>query len=307
MGFTKVGLALGAALLLRAAEAGAQAPYSLPWQLRPVAAGNVVRSDTAVALMEDPATGDGGSTVASMLLASYKVTPALAPLVRLGLVRQSPPAGASSTALVNPALGALYGLKLSDTLKLGLFVGVTIPVGQGGGNSPDAARLAAAKAGILARSAMDNAMFAVNDLTIFPGAGLAYVAGGLTVQGEVTVLQLFRVRGDEAPAAGMPPPNPDSKKTNSTMGLHVGYFVIPQISLGGELRYQRWLSTPKAVDADPTDTLRDNLTFAVGPRGHFQLGEKVWLRPGVAYAQGLDDPMSAASYRIVKVDVPVEF
>lgn len=48
-------------------------PYSLPWQLRPAVAGNVVRSDTALALYEDPTTGQSGSTVASMLLASYKV------------------------------------------------------------------------------------------------------------------------------------------------------------------------------------------------------------------------------------------
>ena len=66
-----------------AAPAAPPPPYSLPWQLRPVAAVNVVRSDTAVAFY-DNGMGATGSTVATMLLASYKVTPSLAPMVRLG-------------------------------------------------------------------------------------------------------------------------------------------------------------------------------------------------------------------------------
>ena len=62
-------------------------PYSLPWQLRPVTVGNVVRSDTAMAFYED-AMGNSGSTVASTLLASYKITPEIAPMVRMGFVQQ---------------------------------------------------------------------------------------------------------------------------------------------------------------------------------------------------------------------------
>src|SRR6187397_977069 len=50
-------------------------PYSIPWQLRPAAAATVVRSDTAMAFYENPATGESGTTVASMLLGSYKITP----------------------------------------------------------------------------------------------------------------------------------------------------------------------------------------------------------------------------------------
>src|SRR5260221_7723797 len=51
-------------------------PYSLPWQLRPAAPASVVRSDTSVAFY-DGAAGQAGSTVATMLLASAKVTPSL--------------------------------------------------------------------------------------------------------------------------------------------------------------------------------------------------------------------------------------
>ncbi|HEY0711359.1 MAG TPA: hypothetical protein VGF45_01700, partial [Polyangia bacterium] len=51
-------------------------PYSLPFQLRPVTVGNVLRSDTTMAFYEN-AKGEAGESVASMLLASYKLTPDL--------------------------------------------------------------------------------------------------------------------------------------------------------------------------------------------------------------------------------------
>src|SRR5688572_24548006 len=59
-------------------------PYSLPFQLRPVVVGNVVRSDTAFAFYEAPASapnaGNAGSTVVTTLLGTLKVTDQLAPL-----------------------------------------------------------------------------------------------------------------------------------------------------------------------------------------------------------------------------------
>src|SRR5579859_8048579 len=143
------------------------APYSLPFQLRAASPASVVRSDTAIASYK--AADQGGTTIASMLLASYKVTPDLAPFVRLAWVHNAPPVGDSGSALVNPAVGATYGIKLGDDFRLGLFLGFALPVGQGGGNSGDKAAYAAAGSGVYARSAMDNAMFAVNYFTVFPG------------------------------------------------------------------------------------------------------------------------------------------
>jgi hypothetical protein len=272
-------------------------PYSLPWQLRPVAAANVVRSDTAVTFY-DNAAGESASTVASTLLLSYKVLPRLAPIVRLAYVHNSPGSGASSgNAFVNPLVGATYGLDLAPGLKLGLFVGVTIPVGQGGDQKPAMDSTAAAAAsGINARSAMDNALFAVNFLTVLPGVGLAYSKAGFTGQLEATVLQLTRVRNKDI--------DTDSKRTNFTAGLHLGYFVIPMLSFGGELRYQRWLSDPGFLAMFPER--RETATFAFGPRAHFKIGSR-WFRPGLAYAQGIDDPMKARKDRIVQIDLPFVF
>jgi hypothetical protein len=149
---------------------------------------------------------------------------------------------------------------------------------------------------------MDNAMFAVNYFTAIAGGGIAYVDHKLTVQLEATLLQLFRVRGDNAAAAT------DSTRTNSTVGLHAGYFIIPMLSLGGELRYQRWLSTPTQISmmnkVDIPGFAKDTVTFAIGPRAHFQVGKGMFLRPGIAYARGLDKPLTDATNNMVQVYVP---
>lgn len=281
----------------------AAAPYSLPFQLRPAAAGTVVRSDTAVAFYKPDAATSGGSTVATTLLGSLKITPEFSPLVRLGLVQNSPPglAGAptpdSATAVMNPVVGAIYGLKPASDLRLAFFLGVAIPVGSGGGDDADAATRAALAAGVLARSAMDNAMFAVNYLTVFPGVDIAWVSHGFTLQGEATLLELGRVRGAAKDA--------DSSRTNLTLGVHAGYFIVPELSLGIELRHQRWLSTPAMVTAVPA--ARDNTTVAAGVRLHFQLSDTVWFRPALAYARALDEPMTDANYNIVQLDLPFSF
>jgi hypothetical protein len=279
-------------------------PYSLPWQLRPVAAANVIRSDTAFAFYDNGA-GASGSTVATMLLASYKVTPSLAPMVRLGFVKNDAPAtGPDGTSFVNPIVGATYAGKV-NALRWAGFLGATIPIGMGGGNTPGPGAATADASGIRARSAMDNAMFAVNYFTAIVGGGVAYVDHKVTVQAEATLFQLFRVRGDSAASST------DSTRTNSTIGLHAGVFVIPMLSLGGEIRYQRWLSTPTQLSmgnkVDLADFAKDTLTVAVGPRAHFAIGNGMWLRPGISYARGIDRPLTDASYNVVQVDLPLYF
>lgn len=255
--------------------------------------------------------------MATMLLFSYKVMDNFAPLVRVGHVTTKVEGSDRVSAFINPVVGGTYSVPLGDDLKLGLFLGIALPFGQGGGERPadpnadTNKHYAAAGSGIYARSAMDNAMFAVNYLTVFPGAGVAYVKDGLTLQAEATVLSLNRARGGDAAEV-------DKSRWNFTTGLHVGYFFIPMLSAGVDLRYQRWLSTPKFVEADedlPDDAqrgVRDQATFAVGPRFHFQVGDGMWLRPGIAYARGIDKPMSGADtgptgYNIIHVDVPFAF
>jgi hypothetical protein len=271
-------------------------PYSLPWQLRPVTAANVVRSDTTVSFHE--LAGGPASTVASTLLLSYKILPRFAPVVRMAFIHNAPGAApGSGNALVNPLVGATSSFDLAPGLRLGVFLGFTVPIGQGG-DAPAGmnATAAAAAAGINARSAMDNALFAVNYFTAIPGVGLAYTRAGFTAQIEATVLQLVRVRNKAL--------EKDRSRTNFTSGLHLGYFIIPMLSVGGELRFQRWLSDPAILTMWPDR--RETISFALGPRAHFKLGNR-WLRPGIAYAQGIDAPMKTRKDRIVQIDIPFVF
>jgi len=273
-------------------------PYALGWSLRPVQPVNVVRSDTSIGLFDDG--GMAGSTVASTFLASYKLTPTLAPLFRIAVVRHDPAMGASASAISNPLLGVIWSpAGIRAPFKVGVFGGLALPLGSGGGNSPDMAALGSIRAAAIARSSMDNAMFAVNDLTPIAGADLAYVAHGLTIQAEVTLFELIRARGSSA--------QPDAFKTNVTTGLHAGYFLLPQLSASGELRYQRYLSTPSFVELDPTGASRDAWSAAIGLRAHVALGGTRWLRPGLSYARGLDEPAAHRRYQSIQIDVPFVF
>lgn len=284
-------------------------PYSIPFQLRPAAAVTVMRADTSFGMYDDPAAPSAdGTAIVSTLLGSYKLTDNLVPLVRVGMVSNSPPGSAEgAVGFLNPVVGASYILPLTPELRFAGFFGMSLPLGSGGGDTPNPAKATANAAGIRARSAMDNALFAVNDVALMPGVDLAYVAHGFTLQAEATLVQLFRARGEGARNAAGAQINPDSSRTNFTAGLHAGYFVYPELSFAAELRHQRWLSTPRAIANDATGTLRDTTTVAFGPRVHFKVGDKSWIRPALALALGLDDPQQRWESKSVQLDIPVIF
>lgn len=274
-------------------------PYSPPWALRPIVPISVVRLDTTIAAFTR--NDSAGVTVAIMPLVGYKLTPHLMALVRWGLIGHAPPETnlTGSVSVANPLFGGIYGVKLPAGLRLGLFLGITVPLGTGGygdartgAGDPNVA--AATQGGLLARSAMDNVMFAVNDVSLVPGVDFAYVGHRLTVQIEVTLLQLMRVKNEATQI--------DAFRTNSTYGLHLGYFVARWLSLATELRYQRWLSTPAAVEADATGVLRHNLTLALGPRFHIKAPYGTF-RPSLAYAASLLGVLARDSYHIVLIDL----
>ena len=221
------------------------APYSLPWLLRPVMPGTVVRLDETLAFFEDPASGSGGGTYVTSLIATWRASPRWVPIFRETFIHNDPPAGATraASAFSNPLLGVNYLRPFSRDWRFSGFFASTIPIGSGGGDDPDPDRAAAQTAAIPARSSMDNALFAVNYWTVIGGLGVARVTPGLTLQAEVTVLQLFRVRG---------PDTQDGTRTNFTAGLHAGHFFSPRVSIGGEVRMQRWLTNAAPVRSDPS-------------------------------------------------------
>jgi hypothetical protein len=307
------------------------APYSLPWQLRPVTVGNFVRWDNTLARYEG-ADSRLGFTYVSILNGAVKIPgtgkqpgTGLGVLLRLPFVYDTAPGGPRGAAIGNPLLGAVYSPKLPGPFKLNFCLGFTLPVGMGGGDktpgppaTPAIGEKDARVKAIPARAGMDNALFAVNDVAITPGVSFAYVAHRLTVQVDAGIFGLVRVRGCSTAALC---DQPEEAKTNFTTGMHLGYFILTekvlQISLGLDMRYQRWLNAPLSVEnTKPTvangytsqSAAYDNLTFAIGPRFHIPIG-KMWLRPGIAYSRALDKPMSASTpnYHLFQIDVPLQF
>lgn len=265
-------------------------PYSLPWYLRSAAAVNVVKSDTSIGF------ADPGTAITTSLTGGYRLVPDVALALRVAWSSFSPETGSSGTGLANPLVSGSYTPWLTDELRLAVSAGATVPIGQGGGNDPDPATRTAATIGLRNRVAMENALFAVNYLTLFAGADVAYFISGLTLQAEATFFQLLRVRGDVI--------DMDSARTNGTVGLHVGYQLFPGWFASGEVHLQRWLSTPSFIDAVPA--AREQGSFTLGVRGLIRAGS-VLIRPGVSFSMPIDDPMANEGWKIIQVDVPVIF
>jgi hypothetical protein len=273
--------------------------YSLPWLLRPAIPGNVVRVDETIAFYEDPVTGEAGRTYVTSFVASYKVSPELALIFRQAWVTNSAPDGGpdpSGSAFSNASLGGNYSQTFGKGWRWTGFLGSNIPWGSGGGDDPAPGDAAALTAGNAARSQMEGSIFAVNYWTIIFGGDLTYVSPEISLQAEATFFQLTRVRGPETQ---------DSSRTNFTGGIHAAHFFQPYVSLGAEFRIQRWLSNASPVVSDPS--ARQQLSYGIGPRFHFRIGEKCWLRPGVSYTRYLDHPLSAKEYNIVQIDLPYAF
>lgn len=294
------------AVLVAAAVASAQpdaapsrpAPYSLPWLLRSTAPVTVVRIDETLAFSDGTPAGASATTAVTSLTATYKASPRWVPLFRQSWAHQSVSNGSAALGgrgFSNPLAGVSYVRPLGGPWRSSVMLASTVPIGSGGGDSPDPRAAAAIAAAVPARSAMDNALFAVNYWTVVGGAGVSRVTPELTLQAEVTVLQLTRVRG---------PQTQDAHRTNFTAGLHAGHFVTPRVSVGAEIRMQRWMTDAAPVRADAA--AREQVTFAVGSRLHFKAGTR-WLRPGVSYTRALDAPMTRRHYDILQFDLPLAF
>jgi hypothetical protein len=263
-------------------------PAPLPWLLRPTGPATVLRSDTAVAVFDD------GSATTSILQGNYAVRQDLAVGLRVAGNVLAPDDGDTTSAFANPALLALWSPRVGLPVKLAVTGVVVLPLGQGAGADADPATSATVAAGVQTRQGMDNALFATNYATAVVGVGASWTRGPFAVVGEMTLLELVRVR--DVPQ--------DDARTNFTSGLHLAYSPLAALTLSCELHYQRWLSTPAVVDADPER--REQATWLVGARGWFKVGE-LKLRPGLSYARAIDAPMGESGYHIVQVDIPIVF
>jgi hypothetical protein len=255
-----------------------------------------LRAETAYAL--DAGTS---STLVQYLTGSYAIVPEASVFVRGGFVGFLPEATSATSAFTNATVGGLWAPKTRGPLRVAVALGMGLPVGQGGGDSPNAGEAAAIAAGNLARSRFEGSTtFLPNDVAPFLGGDLAWVTGEFTVQAEATLFEAVRVRADRT--------DPDANRTSMTAGLHAGYFILPELSISAELRDQTFLSTPVAVEQGKT--ARSWVTVGGGPRVHVRLADGIWLHPGLAFIQPLNDASpghSASSYHIIQLDVPLSF
>lgn len=283
---------------VRVAHADDSLRYSLPWHLHPVTIDDGVRIETAAAAFNDP-QGNLDIAMSTIFAASYKVTDRWAPLLRLGVIRNNAPGAAlDGSSFVNPVIGATYARR-ERNYHLALTLATTLPIGTGGGDAPDA-RVARSNAAALTARPADQAMFEVNYLTESVGVAAAYIDRGFTAQADATLQQAFRVRGSESADSS------DVARTSAAIGLHVGAFIGSHVSLGADLRYQRWLSQPTMMA--PTDTT----TVAFGPRVHFRLGKEIRIHPGLGLTRGFDSrglsaPLVTSQATTIQFDLPVTF
>lgn len=265
------------------------------WTLRPAMPGTALRLDTTAA----PSTMKGHTAVdtVTFLSGSYKLLPNFAVGGKFGVNHYDPAVGPSQTGNTNLLLNAQYGAPIGSYLHVAGVLGVSAPVGSGGGNSPDPSMLAAQAAGRYARAGMDNTIFSSNYLGFLGGADVAFHYRRFTAQAEASLSPLVRAKGELR--------SPDPEILAAGAGVMAGYFVLPRLSASAEARYSTTLSNPIGIQKDPS--ARDNLSFAAGLRGYVGLTETISFRPGVAYGAGIYGKVADLHYQFVQVDFPFVF
>ncbi len=277
------------------APAPSPSPIVPSWSMRGMSAAHFVRVEDSVGI---PSV-DGQHDIANvtMLGAGVKLSPNVGLSAKWGITRYMPDGASDVTAFSNPVVAASFSTDLHPMVRFATSLGLSAPVGSGGGDDPDPAAAAAQKAGAYTRASMDNIYFAVNETAVPLTGDVAFHYRGFTAQLGLALAPLLRSRGQEV--------LPDPARFAGTAGLSLGYFIVPQLSFLGELRYQRMLSTPEAVAKDPS--LRDNTSFALGARGYVPLTEKVSFRPGVAWGMGVEGKLAELHYQLMQADLPVVF
>jgi hypothetical protein len=272
----------------------APAPYVMPFQMRSASPRTGLRVDTLVAPYRYGA--DSALETVVFMSGQVRVQQHFFVQARWGFDDNRIGRGERNrTGFVNPSLGLIVAFPVGSLFRFAASTAIGFPLATGGGNEPDADGLLLQRQAALARSAMDNNAFAANDLGVPTGLSLAFVKRGLTAQVDGTIIASGRVKGTGG----------DGAKVNSTFGFFLGYLLVPEISIGAELRYQYYLLPPSLVDLDPS--ARDNLTAGGGGRIELELSDSVRMRPGICVSTGLAGYVEQQSFRMLQFDVPISF
>jgi len=268
-------------------------PYAAPFQLRGVFPRTGVRLDTILGLYD---ANDMHSQMTVLLAsAQWRVTESVALQVKWGVDSNQTGNDRSRTGIVNPTAGVLIGLPVGRDFRFALSTAFGLPIATGGGDDADPSDVALQREAQLARSAMDNTTFSINDVGFPTGLSFAFVRAGVTAQADATIIPSVRIKGASI--------QPDRYKCNTTYGAFLGYFVVPELSIGAELRFQWYLVPPQSAEKDPST--RQNLTAGGGVRFHLDVGDGVWVRPAISYGRGVSGPVQDQSFQMIQLDVPV--
>lgn len=229
------------------------------------------------------------ATLMTVLSASYAWTNSFSTFARLGSVYNASSGLPGAAGLANPALGVTVQFEVTKHLVIGGQLGITVPVGSGGGDSPSPAALRAWTNSI----DWGGAMFAVNHADIFHGARATYTIDALSLQLECTLHELLRVRGAAADPIG-------SAATVTGTTATVSYAVLPRLSLSTALSETRVWNTPAYVVADPNS--RVDYFFSAGVSTSVKVG-RTEIAPGISYARALDLPLSGAGFQVAEIDL----
>jgi hypothetical protein len=233
-------------------------------------------------------------TVLSVLTASYDLTDRWGAFARLGLVDNDPATGEAGRGMSNPALGFTYGRPLSDRYRLGLTLGVVLPLGSGGGDDPDPAVLNA----MLVATDWGGPMYGPDHLTPYVGASLTRSAGPLTLRARSTLYDANRVKGEKADPIG-----PTVIFTSSD--LLADYSINDRMSVFTQLAQTYYHNTPPFVAADAT--ARADHYLVGGVSFNFKLANGRSFQPSLAYGEAIDQPKTRRTFRLLELGTKLSF
>ena len=279
-------------------------PYALPFLLRGTNPANSLRIEGTYSSYETSPNDENGFIHIYTLSASKKLSPSLAIYSKIAVAHINPNGQYENSIIYsNPLIGVLNNAQLAENFKFSMSLGVTAPIGSGGGNDANSSVRTANGIAQLSRSAMENSLYASNYIAIIPGVDFTYLRNDFQIQFESTLFQLLRVNGERL--------DKDKYRTNVTIGLGAGYHANAQLSLLSELRYQRWINNDTVEKS--TSPAIDNLSLGIGPRFTFKLS-KITLKPAISYTQSIYGTLSNSKrssntkdYKTITLDLPLIF
>lgn len=218
---------------------------------------------------------------------AYDFTPELRAFVRYGIIDNYAPGRSHAASLSNPVLGASYGFDAHRFVRLGAEAGLVLPLGSGSGDTP-AAGIAAAN---VRGRALYPTMFDPNYLTPFVGVSASSRHARVVGRLELGLDPSLKTSGGS---------DFDTMKTRLRVGVHAGYRVIPLVEPFVEVRWFRFLSTPKFVEAD--SALADNLFAGIGVAAALPP-----FRAQVAYLRAFDAPLVRDSFSAIAFRLGADF